>query len=224
MQAVNGKLALQLIDGNHFDFVIMDMRMPVLGGAATCRAIRRKEETTRTYLPIIAITADVFNETPESCMDAGADGYLAKPFEPSELLAVIEKNLSRLKENVQPPKLLISADFDYQAALQKAAGNQATAKAAITAFPADAARLLTQLAATVQTGEANQTSKTAAMLKQLALHAGAARCTDLALKLELQLRNNKTQQAQEVLSEIQTSLDNYKRNATLSEGLMFEVD
>lgn len=240
MSAENGKIALNLLDSAHFDFVIMDMRMPVMNGMETCRAIRLQEETTAKHLPIIAVTADVLNQARNRCLDAGADNYLAKPFEPSALLAVIKKTLVRQRKKSTAPAAgaihdrptpgtsssehLISEDFNYQAALLKAEGDPLKAKSVITAFPAEALLLIEQLKAALNTDTATDIKKPIAILKHIARHAGATRCADLALKLELHMDGGKRDKTLADLDKIQAALLTFKESADLSDDKIFEID
>jgi signal transduction histidine kinase/CheY-like chemotaxis protein len=80
----NGQTALEQIASTEFDMVLMDINMPVLDGLATIRALREVENGMRR-LPIIVLSADVMNEARERALAAGADDFVAKPVDPSDL-------------------------------------------------------------------------------------------------------------------------------------------
>ena len=68
----------------------MDYRMPLMDGPTACREIRRlEEERYLARVPIVALSATPSNEDREECINAGMDGFLAKPFTDRELLEVI---------------------------------------------------------------------------------------------------------------------------------------
>jgi len=77
--APNGQVALQLSTANEFDLVAMDMQMPVMDGLEATEKIRAREKKTGLHLPIVAMTANAFEEDRERCLRAGMDGYIAKP-------------------------------------------------------------------------------------------------------------------------------------------------
>jgi two-component system sensor histidine kinase/response regulator len=89
--APNGEEALREARAGEFDLVLMDCQMPVMDGFAATAEIRRHEHQSgrRRKLPIIAITANALQGDRESCLAAGMDDYLSKPFSQQELGAVI---------------------------------------------------------------------------------------------------------------------------------------
>ncbi|MDQ6992628.1 MAG: response regulator [Mariprofundus sp.] len=95
---VNGEEAVQAMQQNSFDLVLMDCQMPVLDGLQATVRIRDQEQGTPT--PIIALTADAMQGVEEVCRQAGMDGYLAKPFDMADLELILVKYLTA--NNVQP--------------------------------------------------------------------------------------------------------------------------
>lgn len=93
--AGDGKLALEAIDREPFDIVLMDVQMPVMDGFAATKAIRRKEEGTARHLPIIAMTANAMKGDRERCLEAGMDDYIAKPVEAARLYEAVESVSAR---------------------------------------------------------------------------------------------------------------------------------
>jgi len=78
-----------------YDIVLMDIRMPVMDGLTATRTIRRmeKEEKRRVRVPIVAMSANAFDEDVEKSMAAGMDGHLAKPIDPAIMYAVLDEVL-----------------------------------------------------------------------------------------------------------------------------------
>ena len=74
------------------DLVLMDVHMPVLDGLEALRAIRALYAgDKRKCPPIVAVTANAFEEDRRQCLDAGMDDYLAKPFDREDLDRVLER-------------------------------------------------------------------------------------------------------------------------------------
>jgi signal transduction histidine kinase len=89
--AENGQLAVDVIDPQKHDVVLMDMHMPVMDGYEAVGLIRNKGIQT----PIIALTASISKEAESRVMKVGANGFIVKPFEPDSLLATVQKFVKR---------------------------------------------------------------------------------------------------------------------------------
>jgi two-component system, OmpR family, response regulator MprA len=98
VQAVDGNTALSLIKSIQPDVAILDVMMPNIDGLTVCRVLRAE----RNRLPVLMLTART--ETPDRVagLDAGADDYLAKPFDLDELLARLRALLRRTKADDDP--------------------------------------------------------------------------------------------------------------------------
>jgi CheY-like chemotaxis protein len=88
--AANGREALERLQKATFDVVLMDVQMPEMDGLAATRAVREQEKRSGTHVPIIAMTAHAMKGDRERCLEAGMDGYVAKPIQPEELLTALE--------------------------------------------------------------------------------------------------------------------------------------
>lgn len=86
--AADGEEALQCATQEAFDLVLLDVMMPKLDGYATLRALKASEETQ--FIPVIMISALDELESVVRCIEAGAEDYLAKPFNPTLLRARVE--------------------------------------------------------------------------------------------------------------------------------------
>ncbi|GBO89252.1 hybrid sensor histidine kinase/response regulator [Marinobacter salsuginis] len=87
--AENGLKALQALENNHYDLVLMDCQMPVMDGYEATQRIRQNPEWQQ--LPIIAVTANVMQGDREDCLASGMNDYITKPYKREELRAVIER-------------------------------------------------------------------------------------------------------------------------------------
>ena len=93
--AADGKIAvdkLQDVPVGYYDAILMDIQMPNMNGYEATKAIRKLTDE-RAKMPIIAMTANAFEEDRQAALAAGMDDYVAKPVEISELFRTIMKNL-----------------------------------------------------------------------------------------------------------------------------------
>jgi CheY-like chemotaxis protein len=92
--ADNGKEALEKLDANHYDLILMDLHMPEMSGLEACRIIRNNDNATFKNIPIIALTAAAIDNEKEKVLKEGMNDYISKPFNPEELREKIFKYLS----------------------------------------------------------------------------------------------------------------------------------
>ena len=76
-----------------FDLILMDVQMPDMDGFEATGIIREREKSSGAHLPIVAMTANAMKGDKERCLAAGMDGYVSKPIDVEQLLAVIESVL-----------------------------------------------------------------------------------------------------------------------------------
>jgi Adenylate cyclase, family 3 (some proteins contain HAMP domain) len=93
LRATSGEQALELLPSSGADLVLLDIVMPGIDGYEVCRRIRSASETA--YLPVVMITASGHQEKTRA-IEAGADDFVSKPFDQSELLARVA-SLARIK-------------------------------------------------------------------------------------------------------------------------------
>ena len=93
-EAKNGKEALEIFQNsklNEYDVIIMDVMMPVMDGLEATKAIRMLEREDAKRIPIIAMTANAFEEDRKACLDAGMDEHIGKPIDIPLLKRTITK-------------------------------------------------------------------------------------------------------------------------------------
>ncbi len=89
--ANNGVEAIELYQKRHFDLILMDFQMPVMGGIEAAKEIRAIEQNTGDHIIIIAMTANAMKEDMDKAIEAGMDDYVSKPISTDELFGAIQK-------------------------------------------------------------------------------------------------------------------------------------
>ena len=112
--SLNGKDALNIVQTNHIDLILLDIMMPHINGYEVCNTLKLDDRTKD--IPIIFITARNDEDSIEKAYDAGGIDYITKPFKPKELLArvqtviTLQNLIHELKEQHEELKLLASTD------------------------------------------------------------------------------------------------------------------
>lgn len=87
----NGKEAIAALENKQYDLVLMDIQMPEMDGIEATKIIRNSNLNLFNHsVPVLAMTANA-SKTMSECLDVGMNGYISKPIDPDELLAVIKK-------------------------------------------------------------------------------------------------------------------------------------
>lgn len=94
--ALNGRIAVDMFKESpegYYDAILMDMRMPEMDGEEACQTIRSMERPDARTIPIIALTANAFDEDVQRSLQAGMNAHLSKPVQPETLFETLEKML-----------------------------------------------------------------------------------------------------------------------------------
>ncbi|MBI4207390.1 MAG: response regulator [Betaproteobacteria bacterium] len=140
----NGVAALEALERQRFDLILMDVRMPRMDGLATTAAIRDKERRTGGHVPIIAMTANAMVGDRESCLRAGMDDCLIKPIQPSSLIEAIQR-LRRAPAHAPRPANAGKPVLDHVALLERIDGDMDLLNEMTGVFLRDCGRLMTSV-------------------------------------------------------------------------------
>ena len=91
VEAADGQDAMTKLGGNDVHMVITDLNMPVMDGIGLIRAVR--SSAGHKFIPIVLLTTESQDEKKQEGKQAGATGWIVKPFKPEQLLAVVKKVL-----------------------------------------------------------------------------------------------------------------------------------
>jgi CheY-like chemotaxis protein len=100
-RAENGQIAVNMFLGHpagYYDAILMDVRMPVMDGLTATRTIRALDRPDAKSIPIIAMTANAFDEDVKQCLQAGMNAHLSKPVEPERLYETLARMIRNRKE------------------------------------------------------------------------------------------------------------------------------
>ena len=176
----NGREALEALERQAFDMVLMDVQMPEMGGLEATAAIRARERETGGHIRIVAMTAHAMNGDRERCIAAGMDGYLSKPLDPRMLFAAIEDE----PPAAAPAPVQAAPTFDRSAALDRLDGDEALLSNVIGIFLDDCPARLKAIKAAVDARDAEAIRLAAHGLKGAAGNLSASSLFDAAEILE----------------------------------------
>jgi Amt family ammonium transporter len=228
---INGKLAVEAVQKNRYDLVLMDCQMPEMDGFTATRTIRELEAQNRVIhynvsrLPIVALTANAIKGDRELCLAAGMDEYLSKPIEPSQLVEIINRLLppesAELPQtgachNATPsvaasgagtaalPSSADDAPINLATALQRCLGRQDFLERILQTFKKKVAKDLEALQAHVKAGAMDQVALLAHGLKGAAANVSAERLRLAAYELEQIGKAGESVKAEAGLGRLQT--------------------
>ena len=95
-QAINGKEAVEKVaaaEAGYYSVVLMDIQMPIMSGYDASRAIRALDDKDKAAVPIIAMTANAFEEDKKNALESGMNAHVAKPIDEKNLMSVLGKIL-----------------------------------------------------------------------------------------------------------------------------------
>ena len=209
--AENGQEAVEALERETFDVVLMDVQMPVMDGYTATRIIRERERTAGGHIPIIATTAHALSGDRAKCLAAGMDAYVSKPFRPKDLMLVIQTTLGgqamEPTPEAEPASMAAHSDklFDWDDIVERYDGDGELLLALIEIFGQDAEPLLEEIAGNIAQDDAKAARASAHKLKGLIGNFGAKRAHDLALDVELLSRDGKLGEASKALARLSES-------------------
>lgn len=157
--ADNGQEALNILDNQSFDVILMDIQMPVMGGLEATKHIRNNRGDTKT--PIFALSAGVTMSEREKCFACGMNDFLPKPFNPEDLINALKKWVE--KDTVQAAPVIIKADetetevsvpeFDLDTLMDKLAGNHEMVIKMLLSFKQDNPKITEEIISSLARNE-----------------------------------------------------------------------
>jgi signal transduction histidine kinase/CheY-like chemotaxis protein len=171
--AGNGREALDILEQEKFDVVLMDLQMPVMGGLDATREIRRREAATSEHVRIVAMTAHAMTGDRDRCLSGGMDGYMSKPINPQLLFSVVEQPPTSPRPAENPAAAPKPKTFDRQALLDRVAGDESLMSDVIKIFLEECPKQLGAIRNAVEQKNPQLIRTTAHALKGAAGNLGA---------------------------------------------------
>jgi signal transduction histidine kinase/CheY-like chemotaxis protein len=196
--ADDGVQAVDLAEKNDYDLILMDLQMPRMDGIEATRRIRRLPG--RTAVPILAMTANAFNEDRDACLGVGMNDHIAKPVDPERLYTVMEQwmrvdgNLTAEKrhtidtERQQRESFADIPGLDTNAGLHVVSGRWTAYKRILKLFGNTHRDDPTRLREALDAGQLEEVRSLAHALKGSAGNIGALRLQELAAAIELPVK------------------------------------
>ncbi|MCE5314820.1 MAG: response regulator [Armatimonadota bacterium] len=197
----NGQNAVEAVNGQHFDLILMDVQMPEMDGFEATTAIRKKEKTTGTHIPIIAMTAHAMTEDKERCIAVGMDDYISKPIRANALIAICE-NPELVHESASHEDAE-SHVFDLNSALARLDGDRLLFQEITGLFLDDCPRLASAIREAITNQDSNALERSAHALKGAVSNFSSGPAFDLSLKLERTGRSGDMSEAESIFESLE---------------------
>ncbi|HEY7326466.1 MAG TPA: PAS domain S-box protein [Gemmataceae bacterium] len=207
--ACNGKEALDLLERERFDLVLMDLEMPEMSGFEATAAIRARERETGRHIPILALTAHAMKGDRERCLAAGMDGYVAKPVQARELYQAI----SELVPNAAMSEKATSRTpvvHDRSEALDHVGGDAVLLRELTQVFLRDCPRMIDDVIDGLCAGDMDKVRRGAHSIKGAVTILGGKAAFEAAMRLETLARQGDLSQAEPAWQALQQSLEQFQ--------------
>jgi two-component system, sensor histidine kinase and response regulator len=208
--AANGRKALEALEKDSYDAILMDVQMPEMNGWEATRAIRARERSTGGHIPIIAMTAHAMKGDDERCFAAGMDDYLTKPIRSEELAAALDRvGKRKLLQDVPLDSTTAGQkvpSVDLPSALERLGGDLDLFDELVEVFKSECPGVADEMRRAIDDRDAKTLERGAHTLRGSASNLGAVALSQAALDLEHLARSGKLTGAAELFTLLQKEL------------------
>ncbi len=207
----NGKLAIEALEKESFNLVLMDVQMPVMDGFAATQAIRNQEKQSGQHMPIVAMTAHAMQGDREKCLSTGMDDYISKPMKAKELYAIVAKmvnhHVSQNNEQVTEFKEeTVKPGVDLSNVMEALDGDIDLLKDLIHDFLEEIPKQLNDLQTCIESQNSKSIERKAHSLKGAVANFGARHAYEAANELEIAGRDAKLDVTESLFNKLQHEL------------------
>jgi CheY-like chemotaxis protein len=201
--ASSGRQVLDKLRAGQFDLVLMDVQMPDIDGLQAAREIRRREKKAGGRIPIVALTAYAMKGDRQRCLEAGMDGYVAKPIRAAELFEAIGH------ASPAPPP---GADIvDERSLLARLNGDRSLLGELIALFQADAPKMLDAVSQAITAKDAPALQVAAHKLKGSVANFSSRGAFEAALRMEDMARRRELETAPAAAAALEKEIGRLRR-------------
>jgi len=203
----NGKLAIEALEREPFDLVLMDVQMPELDGLTATRIIR--SEPRWKNLPIIAMTAHALKGDRERCLEAGMDDYVSKPIRFEQLFAAIDRHVPGARPAPEPEPTYEERSeqpVDVDVALERLGGDRDFFLDLVHTLQEEAAAELVEIERALEQGDAEALERVAHSLKGAAASMAAEPMRATAHELEKIGASGRLDEAPQALARLRQAI------------------
>jgi signal transduction histidine kinase/DNA-binding response OmpR family regulator len=218
----NGREAVDAMERERFDVVLMDVQMPVMGGFEATRLIREAEALSGTRTPIIAVTAHAMKGDREACFDAGMDGFAPKPIQSVKLLEMLDRlgtgSMLEPRARAETVDTVDSEILDEVGLMNLVGGNRELVGELAEIFLEDLEPRVTEITAAVNEGDARRLMAGAHALRGSAGSLKAGIVSTAAGALEAMGRSGELGGMKRALTELNVAIAGLRPRLVLLAG------
>lgn len=207
----NGREAVEAVEREVFDVVLMDVQMPLMDGFEATAAIRQREQITGGHIQIVATTAHALKGDRERCLNAGMDGYLTKPIQPALLYEVIDGVV--LKPPAEIDSVANGPVMDWNAAVNLVGGSEEMLRELLVLFFKESGEYLSSLRQAIDQENLADVRRCAHTIKGSATYFAAPSTVDAATRLETMGKNGDLTGANEALTLLEHEVERLRQFA-----------
>jgi PAS domain S-box-containing protein len=204
--AQNGQEAVEQVERQDLDAVLMDIHMSIMDGFQATAAIRALPDLVKARLPVIAMTASAMKGDQERCLAAGMDAYVSKPMSAKDLISIVERLAAKTQEartnqvqenrsaapgnnpnpiNPRQPDQDCAANvFNLDEAVKRCFRKYELFQDMVGCLFDESDSLLEQMRAALKSGDAEELGRTAHRLKGTVVFLGAPPAADATMRVE----------------------------------------
>ncbi|QDU38185.1 Signal transduction histidine-protein kinase BarA [Maioricimonas rarisocia] len=222
--AANGREAVEKLISEDFDLILMDVQMPGMDGLQATQAVRKLDDPKKASIPIVAMTAHALKRDRQRCLEAGMDGYIAKPIDAATLINLVETTERRMSIQAQdassdtslnsgtpsmtPPATPTGEHpiINIDSALSRMGGNRNLLEDMANFFLEDSVQLCDQVEEGITAADAELAARSAHSLKGLASNFDAETLVVLSQQAERASQRHDFETARALLDALRTQV------------------